>query len=198
MSTTLDGYPGIGAHDQVPQFTRKQWKILVWNAGIQVHPPGVESYNAIGVGAQYRAHLQKLHNKALTYSADLSKQWILPFALKVCNDTAILSELLQTLLVLVVLSPMGLRTHELLNIYFCMKTIVSARKEAAKFIFRSKIDTTLKRIDLAFGDLELKVRDEVFIFREKPIKKWVDPYLVQENWFHSNIYYRSSDYQIVR
>lgn len=55
--TTYVGYPDILVHAQGMQFTRKDCKRLVKDAGIEEHPSGVGSLHAIGVSKRYHAYL---------------------------------------------------------------------------------------------------------------------------------------------
>lgn len=59
-----------------------------------------------------------------------------------------------------------------------MKPLVTARKKMLNIVAKHRFDTALKRRVPNAADSINRVNDEVLMFREKPVGKWVGTYLV--------------------
>lgn len=61
-----------------------------------------------------------------------------------------------------------------------MKAMVNARKEMSMLVARDRVDRAL-RLNVPFAvDREVGIGDEALMFREKPVGKWVGPYMVAD------------------
>lgn len=73
------------------------------SSGIQIHPSGVESDNALGTGERHYSYLLKIFNKVRDYIPNFGKADALRLAVKAVNDTAGTAGLVPMLLVFGVL-----------------------------------------------------------------------------------------------
>lgn len=174
------GYPAILALDQGPQFTSREWESLMKDADIKPHHSGVESHNALGNGERYHSFLRRLYDKVRADNVNLSEERALSLAVKACNDTAGPKGLVPTLLVFGTMPRMPLRPHELPGNVSRLKSMIAARKEATQLIAQSRIATAIRRSVPAAADSAIQIGEEVLMYREKPIGKWVGPFIVEQ------------------
>lgn len=172
------GYPDEVSTDQGPQFRATEWKNLLQAAGIKENSSGVESHNALGVGERYHAYLRRVYNKVRAENPTLTTNNALQLAVKATNDTAGPSGLVPTLLVFGVLPRLPLLPKDLPDNLERLKAMHGARKEMAKISNHSKLVTATSSNVPAAADRDFLVGDEVLMFREKPVGKWVGPYHV--------------------
>lgn len=174
------GYPECLAFDQGPQFGKSgDWHGLLLSAGIKEQPSGVESHNALGNGERYHAFLRRVFNKVRADSPELSEELSLALSLKAVNDTAGPNGLVPTLLVFGVIPRIPLRASQLPNQIVRMNAMADARKEMEQIVARSRIAAALNWNVPKCSDQQFNVSDEVLMFREKPVGKWVGPYTIK-------------------
>lgn len=171
------GYPDKLALKQGQQFKSKEWESLMKDAGIEVHPSGVESHNELGTREQYHAFIRRVYNKVLTDSVDISEDRALSLPVKACNDTAGENGLVSTVLVFGVVPRMPPRPHVLPKNVSGLNTMIKARKGSSKTIAQSRMATALQR-SVPVAAVAVTIGDAVLMFREKPVGKWIGPYIV--------------------
>lgn len=165
------GYPDALALDKGPQFTSKEWESLMKEADIEIHPSGVESYNALGNGERYHAFLLKIYDNVRADAADISEERALSLAIKARNDTDGPNGLVHTLLVFGVIPRIPLHAHDLPNNISRIESMINARKEAAKLIAQSRINTALQRSVPTAANSTFAIGVEVPIFRKKTCRE---------------------------
>lgn len=176
--TTYVGYPDTLALDQGPQFSSEEWKSLAHDAGISLHQSGVESHNAIGSGERYHSFLRRIFNKVITSTVNINDELALAFSVKACNDMGGTDGLVPTLLVFGSLPRIPIGIHHSPDNISRMKAISTARREATKVISQHRLDVALNKLVPGAANNDLKIADEVLMYREKPVAKWVGPYII--------------------
>lgn len=172
------GFPDEVATDQGPQFVSAEWKSLLQRSGVRERPSGVESHNALGVGERYHSYLRRIYNKVRTRDPAMDPKYALQLAIKAVNDTAGPSGLVPTLLVFGVHPRIPLLAKELPDNAARMKALHEARKEMVTLSHQSKLRTASRSQVPVAADREYLMGEEVLMFREKPVGKWVGPYLI--------------------
>lgn len=178
------GYPENIAFDQGRQFTSTEWEHLMRSSNIVMHPSGVESHNALGVGERYHSYLRRVYNKVRADTPILSKNISLALAVQATNDTAGPTGLVPTLLVFGISPRLPVRPRALPEQVERMKAAISARKEMVDITSKHRIRTALKQNVPAAADMKLMIGEEVLMYREKPTAKWVGPYVIEK--IHEN------------
>lgn len=172
------GYPEILAFDQGLQFTNNLWKSFLQKYGITTQPSGVEIHNAFGVNERYHAYLRSIYRETEEDDPSIRKEQALAMALKAVNDTAGPNGLVPTLLVFGAIPRLPVTAEELLAQSLPIKQMVMARKEMGRIAAQTRLETALRRNVPCAADSDIRVGDYVLMYREKPIGKWVGPYMV--------------------
>ena len=172
------GFPDIISVDQGPQFQSLEWKSLLQLAGIIFKPSGVESHNAINVGERYHSYLRRLYNKIENANPGMTPDLILSMAVSAMNDTAGTNGLVPTLLVFGVLPRIPIIPAKLPGQVARLNAMRQARKELSSMVAKSKLKRALKMNIFAAASKSFKIGDEVLVYREDPINKWVGPFSV--------------------
>lgn len=173
------GFPDMIAVDQGPQFISAEWRNLTQAAGIKVKQSGIEHHNAIGTGERYHAYLRRIYNKVRMESPSLSSRMALSLSVKATNDTAGPSGLVPSLLVFGVMPRLPVRHAAIPYHTKRMRAAISARKEMTEVISKRRLDYALQHRVPAEADALFSPGDEVLMYREKSVAKWVGPYIIQ-------------------
>lgn len=176
--STYIGFPDCVQVDQGPQFKSHEFRSMLSSAGILVQPSGVESHNALGNGERYHAYLRQVFKKIRDEVTSLDKHDTLRLAIKAVNDTAGPNGLVPTLLVFGVLPRLPIHPRDLPDQRDRMQAMQVARAEMARITARARVHVALNRNVPAAADTDIRILDNVLVFRESPVNKWVGPYTV--------------------
>ena len=176
--TKYVGFPDIISVDQGPQFQSKEWKSLMHLAGITFKPSGVESHNAINVGERYHSFLRRIFNKIASSHEDLPPSHLLALSIRAMNDTSGTNGLVPTLLVFGVLPRIPILPSKLPDQVKRLQVMMNARKEMNAIVAKSALSRAMKTNVPSAAKKTFKIGDEVLVFREKPICKWVGPFKI--------------------
>lgn len=121
-----------------------------------------------------------MFDKVRADSPEIPESQALSLAVKICNDTAGMNGLVPTLLVFGAIQRIPMCPHELPNNVERLRTMVNARKEAAKLVAQSRLSKAIRRSVPATAESDVMLGDEVLMYREKQVGKWVGPYIVQQ------------------
>lgn len=198
VSTYL-GFPDCVALDQGPQFQSQEFLSLLSSAGIVVHPSGIESHNALGNGERYHAYLRKVYTKIRDEVPNLKKEDALRLAIKAFNDTAGPHGLVPTLPVFGVLPRLPIHPRDLPDQRDRMRAMQLARSEMAREIAKARVHVALRRNFPAAADADVKILDQVLVYLEKPVNKWLGPFTVidfNDKSVYVNINGKTSRYSV--
>lgn len=113
--STCVSYPECYAVDQELQFQNDWWKNLLQTAWIKLHPSGVKSQNALGVGERYREFLTRTYSKIKTGNPTLFSNQARPLAVKALKDTAGPNGHVPTILVIGLMPRLPINPRNLLD-----------------------------------------------------------------------------------
>lgn len=174
------GFPDVIAHDQGPQFTSEEWKGLLQLHGITSKASGVESHNALGTNERYHRFLRNVFAKIRADDPTISTELALSTAVRAVNDTAGPSGLVPTLLVYGTMPKIPINASKLPDQKSRMKAMANARKEMSTIVARDRVDRALRLRVPSASDSQISIGDEVLMFRENPIGKWMGPYVIAD------------------
>lgn len=97
---------------------------------------------------------------------------------KEINDTAGLKGLVPKLVVFGVMPRILISSHQLPSQVSRMKAMKTAQEETVKLVATSRLTSTITSKVPAAADFDIKIGDELFLFREKPTAKWTGPFAV--------------------
>lgn len=110
----------------------------------------------------------------------LEKADALRLATKAVNDTAGPTGLVPTLLVFRILPRLPIFPKDLPVQRDRMKAMQLARTEMTQIIAKARVHAALSKNVPSAADTDIKIRDNVLVYREKPVGKWMGPYLVPD------------------
>lgn len=119
----------------------------------------------------YDAFITRSESIVPTYTR-LCLQWV-----KAVKDTAGPSGLVPTLLLFGILPLIGVVPKDLPEHKDRMKAMHTACNEMAIIYQQHRLNTAL-RCSITSAAAEYKIGDEVLMYREKPIGKWIGPYVI--------------------
>ena len=179
--TKYVGFPDVVSVDQGSQFQSDGWKSLMQLAGISFKPSGVESHNAINVCERYHSFLRTIFSKVASSHRDLPPSHLLSLSIRAMNDTSGPNGLVPTLLVFGVLPRIPIIPSSLPNQSTRLQIMMKARKEMSPVIAKSALSRAMRMNVPSAANKVFRTGDEVLVFREKPINKWVVVLLVFVN-----------------
>lgn len=139
---------------------------------------GVELHNALGNGERYHAFLRKIYTKVRHDVPGLKKEDALVLAVKAVNDTAGPAGLVPTLLVFGVMPRLPIHPKNLPDQRDWMNAMKLARAEMSRITANERMRTALSRNAPAAAGAEYRIADQVLVYREKPVNKWVGPFAI--------------------
>lgn len=128
---------------------------------------------------RYHFFLRRIFIKDKTDTPKISAKLVLSVSIKAINDTAGPNGLVPTLLGFSVMIPLSIRPQNLPDQVIRLKAMKEARDEAVKLVARSRLATAITSNVPAAAVADIKIGDEVLMFREEPVAKWTGPILVQ-------------------
>lgn len=108
----------------------------------------------------------------------LSTAEALKHSVKAVNDTAGPAGLVPTLLVFGILPRLPIHPNEFPEQRDRMFAMQSVRAEMAKLVAKARVHVALSRNVPTAVDANIRILDQVLVFREKPVNKWMGPYKV--------------------
>lgn len=103
---------------------------------------------------------------------------VLSLTIKVVNDSADPSALVQTLLVFGVLLRSPIYPKDLPDKIDRMRAMLLARAEMEKIMESTRVNVALAQNVPAAADAEISIHDEVLVYGERPVDKWMDAHTV--------------------
>lgn len=141
----------------------------------------MESHNALGVEERYHSYLRQTYSRVRLDSSDVSQELELSIALKINNDTAGPNGLTPALLVYCIVPRSLIRPKNFPQQIKRINAMRAAKDELSNLISTGRTKTALARNIPSSADMEIRVADEVLMFREKPVSKWLELYLVNHD-----------------
>ena len=175
------GFPDTIASDQGTQFQSQRWRSLLLMAGIKHKSSGVQSHNAIGAGEIYHSFLCHIYRKVREATPNIAPQSALMLAIKAMNDSAGPHGLVATLLVFGVMPRIPVAPSEPPEKISRMSAMHYAREEMSAVIAEDRLITAISTNVPSAAMKDIKVGNNVLVYREKPENKWTGPFKVLDS-----------------
>lgn len=137
----------------------------------------MESQKALGSGERYHANFKNVYGKIRDDVPTLDKSDAQKLATKSVNETAGPSGLVPTLLVIGMFPRLLIHPKDVPEQRDIMRSMQLARTEMAQVMAPTRINIALDRIVPSATDIRIRIRDLLLVFVEKPINRWICPYL---------------------
>lgn len=125
----------------------------------------------------YHAFLRQ-NNKIIKMDYPNTKpNMTLSISIKICNDTSRINGLTPTLLVFGIIHRMPIKTEKLPLQRERMRSIKGEREKMTRMTSLDRIKTVLARNFPSAANSDLIKGMEVLMYREKPVCKWIVPYV---------------------
>lgn len=125
------------------------------------------------MGERYYAYLRRVFNKGCADSPTISTKLSLTLVVKAVTRQGGPSGLVTTLLVFGIMPLLPVRPSALKVQVERMKAAVAARKEMNRILANQRLEITFSHNVPYAADSCVKVHDEVLMYREKSIGKWL-------------------------
>lgn len=173
MDRCIRRFPRFFSIDQGPQFQSLEFKTLLKSTGIHIRPSGVESHSSLGTCERYHAYFRGIITKVRDYVENLKRDDALILAVKTVKDTAGPIGLVPRLLVFGVMPRLPVHPKDIPDQRSRMHAMNIALNEMSRMMEKECVHVSILRNVPTSADADIKIRDEVLTFREKPINKLI-------------------------
>lgn len=135
------------------------------------------SLNNPGVGERYHSHLHRIYQRITRDAPHTDQGLALSLAVKVCNDTSVMSRLSPSSLVFCIVPRLSICSKDPLTQVERIEAVEVSREEMMRAVFTNCIKLVLSKNVPAAADSEISEGTKALLFHEKSVQKWVEPYV---------------------